>query len=399
MLLSCGSGHLTQWNLDAHNFRALITIQPSRRVTSVSPRGSLFFCGARLSDFHGLLVNVAPKRNLFRLWDLEAGAQTGAGTRFLDQSNGFIWVTTFGTLIHRVRPEASRQEAWDIGVVAAGLAVMPDGTALMPSSGTQPAGFLHRLNPHSHRLTTWNLPEEQVPFSGVALPDGSFVFAERRTARIARFHPRTGVLQEWQLPNGSNPQVISRDNRGGVWFSDANFNNRIGRLNLDRSTVTLFVKQGIVTFSVRPIDFLRLGSRVAAADLASYVDVVRRTRMPEEAAATTKTVLTRTSRIVRSMSSAAPLSTMVISPTHERVQPLDPPAILRYPTSVVAPIDLASHLGAIYATAGVFDEHVGPSRLFRLARRGRGPRVRGGTWSRWGQTSKPPRSATSRRKT
>jgi hypothetical protein len=32
----------------------------------------------------------------------------------------------------------------------------------------------------------------------------------------------------------------------------------------------------------------------------------------------------------------------------------------------MAPIDVSEHDGAIFATAGVFDERAGPSRLFRL---------------------------------
>ena len=373
MVLGCGSGLLEAWNLDAHDFRAVITIQPSRSVTRVSPRGSLFFCGARLSDFHGLLVNVAPRRSLFRLWDLEPGTEEGTGTRFLDQRDGLVWLTSFGTVLRRVRPHTCRQQAWDIGVVAAGLAAMPDGTILMSSPGTGPAGFLHRLDPRSRRLTTWDLPEEQVPFSGVALPDGGFVFAERRTARIARFHPRTAVLEEWQLPGGSNPQVISRDRHGGVWFSDANFNNRIGRLDPERSTLALFVKPGVVTFSVRPVDRCHLGTRVAAADLASYLDVVRPARVPGVPVPPTRTVLRHRSRSVRPALSSAPMSAVVIPPTRQRVEPVDPPDILRYPTPVVAPTDVVRCEGAIYATAGVFDEHAGPSRLFRLAPGGAWP--------------------------
>lgn len=96
-----GSRVLTDWNLDASGFRAIITIQGAKKITAVSPRGSLFFCGARLFDFHGLLVTVDPECDIFRLWDLDAGLVEGFGTRFLDQSDGVIWVSSFGSSLPR----------------------------------------------------------------------------------------------------------------------------------------------------------------------------------------------------------------------------------------------------------------------------------------------------------
>lgn len=360
-----GSRILTEWNLDASGFRAIITIQGAKRITAVSRRKSLFFCGARLSDFHGLLVNIDPECDLFHLWDLDAGLVEGFGTRFLDQSQGFVWVSSFGSSLKRVNPSEGAQLSWDLGFVAAGVAVMHDHTVMMPSSGT-PSGQIHRLNPKRGHLTSWTLPSEQVPFSGVATPNGGFVFAERRLARIGRFDPRHSLLREWQLPDGSNPQVISRDGKGRIWFSDANFNNRIGRLDLRKNTVALFVKSGVVTFSVRPADRHRLGRLIAAADLASYLDLLVETEVPEVPAPVSETVLRPATRKLSPARSSIPTSRLVIPPTSHRVHPVDPPDLSRYRTPVVAPIDVVAHCGAIYATAGVFDERKGPSRLFRL---------------------------------
>lgn len=292
---SFGPGLLTEWDLDAKNFRAIITIQGSKMIPPVAPRRSLFFCGARLSDFHGLLVNVDPRYSLFRLWDLDGGLEEGFGTRFLDQSDGCIWVSSFGTSVKRIHLLTRTQCSWDLGSVAAGLAVMNDGTVMMPSSGI-PSGHIHCLHPRTGRLTSWTLPEEQVPFSGVTTPDGRFFFAERRLARIGRFDPKENILREWQLPSGSNPQVISRDRLGRIWLSDANFNNRIGRLDPERNTVALFIKRGIVTFSVRPVDHRRIGRLVAAADLASYLDVLCETEVPETPTRVWETVLTPVSK-------------------------------------------------------------------------------------------------------
>lgn len=362
---SAGAGLLTEWNLDAEDFRSIITIQGSKVSPAVAPRRSLFFCGARLSDFHGLLVNVDPRLNLFRLWDLDAGRQEGFGTRFLDQRGGSIWVSSFGTSLKRVSLQRGHQLGWDIGSVAAGLAVMDDGAVMMPSSGT-PSGHLHRLNPRTGRLISWTLPEEQVPFSGQASPDGNFFFAERRLARIGRFAPTKNILQEWQLPSGSNPQVISRDRLGRIWFSDANFNDRIGRLDPKRNTIALFVKKGIVTFSLRPVDRRRIGRSVAAADLASYLDLLFETKVPDIPVRVCKTVLRPVSKQLSPVRSPLQVSALVITPTSQTVRPVDPPDLFRYPTPVVTPIDLVEHFGALYATAGVFDERKGPSRLFRL---------------------------------
>lgn len=358
---------LTAWNLDESDFRAIITIQGSRVRKGVAPPGSLFFCGARLSDFHGLLVNVEPRNDLFRLWDLDAGRKEGFGTRFLDQRHGFVWVSSFASGVRRLNLLTRTQWTWDIGTVPAGLAVLHDGTVMMPSSGN-PSGRIHRLIPKAGRLVNWTLPEEPVPFSGVAAPDGSFFFAERRLARIARFQAKDHVLREWQLPDGSNPQVISRDRLGRIWFSDANFNNRIGRIDPRRDTAAFFTKQGIVTFSVRPVDRMGTGRTVAAADLALYVDLLRDTRSKETPVRVCETVLSPSSDKLAPVLSPISFAALVIPPTSQRVQPLDPTDLLRYPTPLVAPIDVVEHSGAIYATAGVFDERKGPSRLFRLSR-------------------------------
>jgi|GEM_PF-5463564 len=361
-----GRALLTEWNLDAHDFRAIITIQGSELPRRVAARRSLLFCGARLTDFHGLLVNIDPRTNRFRLWDLDPGSKEGFGARFLDQRHGLVWVTSFGSSVKLVNLVMRSQLSWGLGVVAAGLAVLNDGTVMMPSSG-QPSGRLHRLFPRIGRLISWTLPEEQVPFSGVVGRDGSFFFAERRLSRIARFRTKDSVLQEWQLPAGSNPQVISMDRRGRVWFSDANFNDRIGRLDPQRNTLALFVKPGVVTFSVRPVDRVRAGRVVAAADLVSYLDLLYETRVPEAPVRVCQTVLAPVSKSVSPVRSSIGTSTLVISPTERRLLPVDPPNILRYPTPTVAPIDLVEHFGAVYATAGVFDERKGPSRLFRLS--------------------------------
>ncbi len=93
---------LTEWDLDAHGFRALVTIQGSRMPRTVADRRSLFFCGARLADFHGLVVNVDPRANHFRLWDLDAGREEGFGSRFLEQSHGLVWVSSFGPSVKLV---------------------------------------------------------------------------------------------------------------------------------------------------------------------------------------------------------------------------------------------------------------------------------------------------------
>ncbi len=237
---------------------------------------------------------------------------------------------------------------------------------MMPSSG-EPVGSLHRLVPRDGRLVSWTLPEEQVPFSGVSACDGAFFFAERRLSRIARFHPRNALLREWQLPAGSNPQVISLDRLGRVWFSDANFNDRIGRLDPRSNKIALFVKRGVVTFSVRPVDRLRLGRVVAAADLASYLDVLHPGPVREHGVRVCESELTPSTQRPATERARVTVTDLVIDPTRQVVRPVDPPRLLRFSTPVVAPLDLTEQFGAIYATAGVFDERKGPSRLFRLS--------------------------------
>lgn len=358
-------GRLSTWNLDAHDFRSIITIEGNRTATGVADRQSLFFCGARLSDFHGLLVNMDPTYGYFRLWDLDAGGREGEGSRFLAQRDDAVWLTTFSSTLRRVQPLRKAQIVWELGFIAAGLAILPDGTLMMPSSGT-PSGYVHRLTPWSGLLTTWRLPEEPVPFSGVATPAGDFFLAERSLSRIARLDPRSGVLREWQLPSGMNPQIISRDRLGRIWLSDANFNNHIARLNPSRGTLALYVKEGLVTFSARPVDPLRLGLEVGAADLLSYVDLLRASPIAELPVPIADTLLSSRRRRLRSFPSRAPVSSLFIEPSQEFARPVDPPEVLRYPTPVVTPVDLTEHHGAIFATAGVFDEHRGPSRIFRL---------------------------------
>jgi hypothetical protein len=357
---------LTEWNLDAHGFRALITIQGSRMPRRVADRRSLFFCGARLADFHGLVVQADPSTNHFRLWDLDTGREEGSGSRFLEQNHGLVWVSSFGPSIKLVDLSRRSQLTWTLGFVPAGLAVLDDGSVMMPSSG-EPAGSLHRLIPRDGRLISWTLPEEQVPFSGVSACDGAFFFVERRLSRIARFHPRNALLREWQLPAGSNPQVISLDRLGRVWFSDANFNDRIGRLDPRSNKIALFVKPGVVTFSVRPVDRLRLGRVVAATDLASYLDVLHPGPVREHVVRVCESELTPSTQRPSTERARIAFTDLVIDPTSQLVRPLDPPALLRFSTPVVAPIDLTEQFGAIYATAGVFDERKGPSRLFRMS--------------------------------
>lgn len=356
---------LSSWDLDAHNIRALISIEPGR--CAGMSRKSLVFCGARLSDFHGLVVHMEPRSNRFRLWDVDDGLSEGFGTRFLAQHGGRIWVTNFTTQLKMVDMAVHSQLTWNLGATPAGLVVRRDGHVMMPSSGT-PTGAIHRLKPESGRLTTWTLPTEQVPFSGVESSDGAFFFAERRTSRIARFDAGDNRLLEWQLPSGSNPQIISRDRLGRIWFSDANFNNRIGRLNPSRNTVAFFVKEGVVTFSVRPVGRCQSPRQVAASDLASYIDLLRPTPVEEVPVRTMTSRLPHTNQYLKAQRSRVRASEAVIFPTRAQVLGIDPPHLIRFPTPVVAPIDLTSLGGAIYATAGGFNERQGPSRVFRLSR-------------------------------
>ncbi len=354
---------LTEWNLDPFGFRSTITIEAAAHLTADAPAGSFYFCGNRIADFHGLLANMDPKRNRFRLWDLDAGETEGRGARFLAQDGRRVWVSAFARALHRVNPRARRRTTFLPGFVPAGLALLRDGTVMLVSSGTP--GKVHRLSPESGRLQSWTLTGEEVPFSGVTAPDGSYYFAERRLSRIGRFLPASGVLTEWQLP-GFNPQLIARDALGRIWLSDANFNNRIGRLDPLRNRVTIFQKQGVVTFSVRPVDRGRLGLRVAAADLASYIDVVRASRVPEVDAPVTHALLAASAAEVPRYSSRVPMTTLDIPGREHLVVPVDPPGIVRYRTPVVTPIDVTELGGVLYATAGTFNERTGPSRIFAL---------------------------------
>ena len=129
------------------------------------------------------------------------------------------------------------------------------------------------------------------------------------------------------------------------------------------------IKEGVVTFSVRAVDGCRVVRRVEAGDLASYIDLLCPERVQETRVPPRTTTLPRTSRRVEGQSSRVTASEVVIPSTRERVQGIDPPHLLRFPTPLVAPIDVTSAGGAIYATAGVFDEHRGPSRIFRLQAR------------------------------
>ncbi len=191
---------LSTWDLDAHNFRALITIE--RGHPPAVSRKSLVFCGARLSDFHGLVVTMEPESNRFLLWDVDDALTEGYGTRFLAQHGGRIWVTKFTTQLKMVDMAAHSQLTWNLGVTPAGLVSRRDGSVMMPSGGS-PTGAIHRLKPASGRLTTWTLPTEPVPCSGVASRDGALFFAERRTSRIARLDVEDNRLVE----SGSFPAV------------------------------------------------------------------------------------------------------------------------------------------------------------------------------------------------
>jgi streptogramin lyase len=352
---------LIEWNLDPFDFRCTISIEPAVHCTAKATRGSLYFCGNRLSDFHGLLVNMEPRCDRFRLWDLDAGEAEGRGARFLAQHGRYVWVSTFANALHLLNPSSRRRTTYGLSFTPTGLALV-DGTVMTLSSGTP--GSVHRLRPDTGRLQSWTLPEEEVPFSGVAAPDGSFYFAERRLSRIARFLPSGGLLSEWQLP-GFNPQVISRDALGRIWVSDANFNNRVGRLDPRRNRLAIFAKEGVVTFSVRPVDRGRWGRVAAAADLASYVDVVSGSGVAEVRAPVTHTPLTVSEVQVRRSLARAPVRTHEIPATVRVAEPVDPPGILRYPLPI-PPIDLTEQEGVLFVTAGTFNERTGPSRIFAL---------------------------------
>ncbi len=367
-----GPGELWSWNLDTNGFRALISIQGDNSDLSRAPAhraGSLWFAGARLADFHGLLVRLELETNRFDLWDMDPGPDTGHGTRFLDQAGGAIWVSAFSPLLSRVDPLTRTAVRWNVSTSPAGLAVMQDGTVMMPrSSGTTgiPA-VISQLNPLTGELKTWQLPIEEVPFSGVAAPDGTFFFASRRLSRIGRLDPRTGLLTEWSLlPSVINPQVISQDSRGRIWFGDVTAFDRIGRLDPDHNTLAVFQKSGIIVFAARPVDRAHEGKMVAGSDLRFAIDVLKEAPVPETITSITQATLMPVISQAPSEVVDLPFSTVVIEPEALTVFPDDPPDIFRYTVSVVTPIDLTEHRGSIYATAGVFDERVGPSRLYRL---------------------------------
>ena len=165
-----------------------------------------------------------------------------------------------------------------------------------------------------------------------------------------------------------------------MWWIDANFNHRIGRLNPFRNTVAFFVKEGVVTFSVRPVGRWRSPRQVAAADLAGYLDLLRPPRTEEVPVRTKTTRLAHLTRHLDGQRSRVRVSEVVILPARAMVEGIDPPHLIRFPTPVVAPIDLTRFGRSIYATAGGFNERQGLSQVLRLTRNLTVPCLLGRRW-------------------
>ena len=93
--------------------------------------------------------------------------------------------------------------------------------------------------------TRLSFTEWQVPTLGqrardpVEAPDGSIWWAGQFANLIGRIDPKTGTMQEFDLPAGAMPHSVTPDADGNVWYT-GNKNGTVGKLDPRTGKITEF---------------------------------------------------------------------------------------------------------------------------------------------------------------
>lgn len=353
-----GAGVLTTWDLDPLEIDPGLDVQGNRFASPVAPEGSVWFTAATTTEVandHGLLVNLDPNTNLFRVWDLDTwlGTAVGLGANFLEQDLGAVWVSVPQGMVHRLDPLARNQLTWSLPVnpftsVLRGIKVMPDGSLMISLQNTAGTGSIQNLNPTSDALTGFTLPEESAPFGGAVAPDGAFFFGEFDTNRIARLDPRAVAdnLTEWQLPGDGHPIRLFIDRHGMIWFTDQ---QRVGRLDPERNTVAFFEKPDVFPQDVAPIGRMGLPTFVAVADGQEFMDVLCVEAVQETEVPVLVSTTPRVGTLVAPAPSRPILSRVELIPEVTAVVPSDPEGFTRYAVETPT-FAITQHQRALYAT-------------------------------------------------
>lgn len=371
------SGTLTSWDLNALSLAPTLDIQSNRFPSPVAPATSVWFTAAtttKTANDHGLLVNLDPQTNRFRVWDIDTrlGTGTGLGANFLDQSLGAVWVSSPAAVVNRLDPVSRSQLTWTLPVdqensVIRGIKGLPDGTLNIALENLSGPGTIRNLNPTTDRLTTFTLPSESAPFSGDLAPDGTFFFCEFATKQIARLDMQKTQenLTEWTVVDGSSPTNLFVDPQGIVWFATE---QSVGRLDPETSEMAIFKKAEVVPQDVAPIQRTGRGARgatlIAVADANPFLDLLCVERPSVTGSIVSVSTVNTTSTIVTPAPSRPLLSTVRLEPETTTVQPVDPPGFTRYaaPTPTLA---ITEHQGALFANGVDFLQSI--FRLYRLA--------------------------------
>lgn len=367
-----GPALLSTWNLNDLEISPGLEVQGNQLASSIAPLHSIWFTAAtttRAANDHGLLVNLDPAANRFRIWDLDTrlGIATGLGANFLAQDSGALWATSAVPVVHRVDPLSRGQWTWTLPVTPfdhtiRGITVMPNGSLMISLENTQGPGRLFELNPTTDTLVHYDLPTETAPFGGSLAPDGTFYFCEFFTNRIARLdltapYP-TDNLTEWQLPGDSRPERIDVSPSGEAWFTDQ---TRVGRLDPAQATVSFFEKEGVVPLDVAPMFGPPSQAHGPGQPPPLFVVADRQNSVDILCASPTTgiPVPVITSRVngagflVTPAPSRPLLSAVELTPNLSAEAPVDPPRFNRYATQTPT-LAAVQHLGALYAIGTEF---------------------------------------------
>lgn len=356
------AANVKTWNLNELSISPGLSVQGNRFPSSVAPADSVWLTAnttTRVANDHGLLVNVDPKTNLIRVWDIDTrlGTATGLGANFLDQDGEIVWVSQPQGVVNRLDPVARNLLTWILPVdpnqsVVRGIKAMPDNTLMISLESLNSPASIRQLNPTTDVLTAFFLPEETAPFSGDVAPDGTFFFAEFATNRIARLDTRLPAdnMTEWQLPPGGHPIRLFVDRRGMVWFVDQ---ERVGRLDPKHNKLALFAKEDVSPQDLAPISIRARESLLALADGNPFVDILCAERTTEVTVPVTVSTANRQSTTVTPAPSRPTLSFAELEPAVTTVSPVDPTGFSRY--AVETPqLAVTTDRGIIYANGAEF---------------------------------------------
>ena len=182
-------------------------------------QGNIWFTAA----FKGYIGKLDPKTGAVTEYAMPDPRARDPHTPAFDQ-RGVLWFTVQnGNFVGRLDPgtgEVKLKEVPTPRAVPYGIVVNSKGTPIFVEFGTNK---LASIDPATMAITEYPLPVGARPRRLAITPDDVVYYSDYARGYLGRFDTRTGKLEEWASPGGSEsrPYGIAITPDGIVWYSES----------------------------------------------------------------------------------------------------------------------------------------------------------------------------------